>query len=99
MDHRRHRGGIGRALLAALIARCEAGAWRQMVGIIGDSANISSIALHERLGFRMVGTLRAVGFKFGRFVDTVLMQRALGAGDSTLPADAARPVGGRSNGG
>ena len=96
VDHRRHRGGIGRALLAALIARCEAGTsapWRQMIAVIGDSANVASIALHERLGFRMVGTLRAVGFKFGRWVDTVLMQRELGAADSRLPGDAARQQG------
>ena len=99
VDHRRHRGGIGRALLSALIERCEAGTsgtsasstpWRQMIAVIGDSANVPSIALHERLGFRMVGTLRAVGFKFGRWVDTVLMQRELGAGDSRLPGDPAR---------
>jgi phosphinothricin acetyltransferase len=93
VDHRRHRGGIGRALLTALIARCEAGTsapWRQMIAVIGDSANVPSIALHERLGFRMVGTLRAAGFKFGRWVDTVLMQRELGAGASRLPGDAAR---------
>jgi L-amino acid N-acyltransferase YncA len=76
--------GIGRALLTALIAKCEAGGWRQMVAIIGDSGNAGSIALHERLGFRMVGTFRAIGFKHGRWVDSVLMQRALGVGD-TVP--------------
>ena len=81
--------GIGRALLSALIERCSLGPWRQMVAIIGDSGNVASIALHERLGFRMVGTLRSVGFKHGRWVDTVLMQRALGAGDDT-PPDARR---------
>ncbi|MGE0008498.1 MAG: N-acetyltransferase family protein [Parvibaculaceae bacterium] len=69
--------GIGRALLARLIRECEKGPWRQMVAIIGDSGNAASIALHESLGFRMVGTLRDVGFKHGRRVDTVLMQRAL----------------------
>jgi L-amino acid N-acyltransferase YncA len=99
VDHRRHRAGIGRTLLSALIARCEGGGWRQMVAVIGDSANIASIALHERLGFRMVGTLRAVGFKFGRFVDTVLMQRELGAGERTLPAEAAHHEGGGDSGG
>ncbi|HLH91779.1 MAG TPA: GNAT family N-acetyltransferase [Xanthobacteraceae bacterium] len=93
VDHRRHRGGVGRALLTALIARCEAGMWRQMIAVIGDSANISSIALHERLGFRMVGTLHAAGFKFGRWVDTVLMQRELGAGQSTLPVEATQQEG------
>ncbi|WP_260293042.1 GNAT family N-acetyltransferase [Sedimenticola hydrogenitrophicus] len=76
--------GIGMALLAALIARCETGPWRQMVAVIGDSGNTGSIALHARLGFRSVGTLEAVGFKLGRWVDTVMMQRALGAGSGTL---------------
>jgi phosphinothricin acetyltransferase len=80
-----HGRGIGRALLTALIARCEAGPWRQMVAIIGDSENAASIALHERLGFRAVGTLRGVGFKLGRWVDTVLMQRELGAGAGAPP--------------
>jgi L-amino acid N-acyltransferase YncA len=69
--------GIGRALLTALIQRCESGPWRQLIAIIGDSGNTGSIALHERLGFRHVGTLTSVGFKFERWVDTVLMQRAL----------------------
>jgi L-amino acid N-acyltransferase YncA len=69
--------GIGRALLAALIARCEAGEWRQMIAVIGDSHNAASIGLHAKLGFRPIGTLRAVGFKFGRWVDSVLMQREL----------------------
>jgi phosphinothricin acetyltransferase len=77
--------GVGTALLGALIARCETGPWRQMLAIIGDSANLGSIALHRRLGFEPVGTLRSVGFKFGRWVDTPLMQRALGPGDRSLP--------------
>ena len=80
-----HRRGAGLALLGALIARCEAGPWRQMIAVIGDSANHASIGLHERLGFRPAGTLRSVGFKFGRWIDSVLMQRPLGAGDGTLP--------------
>ncbi|RWR08066.1 GNAT family N-acetyltransferase [Paenirhodobacter populi] len=79
--------GIGSALLGALIARCEAGPWRQMIAVIGDSGNRGSIALHSRLGFQPVGTLRSVGFKHGRWVDSVLMQRPLGAGDGTLPRD------------
>jgi phosphinothricin acetyltransferase len=66
-----------------LIARCEAGPWRQMLAVIGGSDNKGSVALHRRLGFEHAGTLRSVGFKFGRWVDTVLMQRALGEGDST----------------
>jgi phosphinothricin acetyltransferase len=82
--------GIGRALLSALIARCETGPWRQMIAVIGDSGNAASIALHGSLGFRPVGTLRAVGFKLGRWVDTVLMQRDLGAGSRTLPAPLGR---------
>ena len=87
VDHRRHHRGVGQALMEALIERCEAGAWRQMMAVIGDSANIASIALHERLGFRMVGTFRSAGFKFGRWLDTVLMQRDLGAGDRTVPLE------------
>jgi len=78
--------GIGSALLAALIARCEAGPWRQMIAVIGDSANAGSIGLHRHMGFAMVGVLPCVGFKLGRWVDSVLMQRALGPGGSTLPA-------------
>ena len=77
--------GIGSALLGALIARCEAGPWRQMLAVIGDSGNEGSIALHRRLGFQTVGTLRSVGFKLGRWVDTVLMQRPLGEGDRSPP--------------
>ncbi len=79
--------GVGGALLAALIARCEAGPWRLMVAIIGDSGNSASIALHRRYGFEPVGTLRSVGFKLGRWVDTPIMQRALGPGDSLPPVD------------
>lgn len=82
--------GIGSALLAELVRRCEAGPWRQMVAVIGDSANAASIALHRRMGFRRVGTLRTVGFKLGRWADTVLMQRPLGAGDGTPPVDPPR---------
>jgi L-amino acid N-acyltransferase YncA len=70
--------GIGAALLGALIERCERGPWKQMVAVIGDSANLASIGVHAKLGFRPVGTLEAVGFKFGRWVDSVLMQRPLG---------------------
>lgn len=78
--------GIGSLLLGELIRRCEAGNWRQMVAIIGDSGNRGSLRLHERLGFEPVGTLRSAGFKFGQWVDTVLMQRPLGQGDRTFPA-------------
>ena len=77
--------GIGSRLLEALIAACERGPWRQMLAVIGDSANAGSVALHRRMGFEMVGTFRSVGFKLGRWVDTVLMQRALGEGKRTPP--------------
>ena len=77
--------GFGRLLLEALIAACTELGLRQMVAVVGDSDNLPSIRLHERLGFRRVGTLQAVGFKHGRWLDTVLLQRALGAGDAALP--------------
>lgn len=89
--------GIGLALLGELIRRCEAGPWRQMIAVIGDTANEASIALHRRLGFAHAGTLAAVGFKLGRWVDTVQMQRALGSGSRTAPQGAGSrgdPVGG-----
>ena len=84
-----HGRGIGRALLGALIERCEVGPWRQMIAVIGDSGNAGSIALHRRLGFRHVGTLSNVGFKLGRWLDSVMMQRALGPGGDAPPGDAA----------
>lgn len=71
------RRGCGEALLKHLIAQCQQGPWRQMIAVIGDSANAASIGLHHRFGFRQVGTLSAVGFKFEQWVDTVLMQREL----------------------
>jgi phosphinothricin acetyltransferase len=77
--------GIGTGLLSELIARCEAGPWRQMLAVIGDSANVGSISLHRACGFSVVGTLPSVGYKFGRWVDSVLMQRALAAGDGSPP--------------
>ena len=80
-----HRKGIGKAILAELIVRCERLGYRQMIAIIGDSAQDASIGLHARLGFLRAGTLRSVGFKFGRWVDTVMMQRPLGRGDGTPP--------------
>jgi len=76
------RRGVGTALLKTLIARCEEGPWRQMLAIIGNSGNAGSIALHRHCGFEPAGTLRSVGFKLGRWVDTVLMQRSLGLGDN-----------------
>jgi phosphinothricin acetyltransferase len=79
--------GIGRKLLTAVIEGATASGKRQMLAVIGDSANRASVALHLRLGFTEVGTFRAVGFKFGRWVDSVLMQRALGEGDTALPRE------------
>jgi phosphinothricin acetyltransferase len=81
------RQGVGRALLAAVIERATAQGRRQMVAIIGDSAHRASIELHRRAGFRLVGTLENVGWKFGRWLDTVIMQRALGAGPAGTPVD------------
>ncbi|HYG54778.1 MAG TPA: GNAT family N-acetyltransferase [Burkholderiales bacterium] len=78
--------GIGSALLAQLIARCEGLGYRQLIAVIGDSANTASIALHASQGFLRAGTLRSVGFKFGRWVDSVIMQRPLGPGDGKPPA-------------
>ncbi|QPF72384.1 N-acetyltransferase [Roseateles sp. DAIF2] len=77
--------GLGLALMTALIERCEAGPWRQLLAMVGDSGNTGSLALHRRLGFSTVGTLVGVGFKKGRWVDTVLMQRPLGPGALSLP--------------
>jgi len=76
--------GLGRALLGALIARCESGPWRQMIAVVADPLG-GSLALHRSVGFEMIGTLRAVGFKHGEWRDTTLMQRALGAGANTMP--------------
>jgi L-amino acid N-acyltransferase YncA len=81
-----HRRGIGRMLLDRLIADSEARGFRQMIAVIGDSANIPSIALHRAAGFRLVGTHNDVGFKFGRWLDSVLMQRALGPGAGAEPS-------------
>ena len=84
-----HRRGIGTQLLQGLIAESEARGYRQMIAVIGDSANAGSIGVHARTGFRLIGTHPNVGFKFGRWLDTVMMQLAIGEGASTLPADTA----------
>ena len=86
VDRNALRQGLGAALLDELIDSCTKKGLRQMVAVIGDSANAASIRLHERAGFRLVGTLQSVGFKHGRWLDCVIMQRALGEGDGTLPA-------------
>ena len=80
-----HRAGVGRQLLAALIDAATAQGFRQMIAVIGDSGQSASIGLHRRAGFTFAGTMHAVGFKHGRWLDSVLMQRALGAGDTALP--------------
>ena len=80
------RQGVGRALLEAVIERATARGMRQMVAIIGDSAHVASMRLHAQAGFRLVGTLEQVGWKFGRWLDTVIMQRPLGDGAATPPA-------------
>jgi len=79
--------GIGQALLSAVIEHCVQGGWRQMVAVIGNSENLGSLRLHEKLGFRRVGVFESVGFKHGRWVDSVLMQRELGDGSRNLPDD------------
>ena len=76
---------IGMRLMQDLIAACEARGYRQMIAVIGDSANAASVALHARTGFAMIGTHPNVGFKFGRWLDTVMMQRALGDGGASIP--------------
>ncbi len=80
------RGGVARLLLAELITRCETRGARQMLAVIGDSENHGSIALHRALGFRHMGTMVAAGWKFGRWLDVVLMQRPLGIGSDAPPA-------------
>jgi L-amino acid N-acyltransferase YncA len=80
-----HRRGIGLVLLKRLIAESERRGYRQMIAVIGDSAQIPSIALHAAVGFEVIGALRAVGFKHGKWLDTPLMQIALGKGDTAEP--------------
>jgi L-amino acid N-acyltransferase YncA len=80
-----HHKGIGRLLLTHLIAESEQRGFRQMLGVIGDSANTASVAVHAAVGFRLIGTFQSIGFKHGRWLDTVLMQRALGSADTTPP--------------
>ena len=84
VEHTHVGRGIGRLLLDAVIRQSEELGYRQMLAVIGDSANIASIRLHEQCGFTLTGTFRAVGHKHGRWVDTILMQRALGLGDAPI---------------
>lgn len=76
--------GLGRLLLAELVGRCEAAGARQMLAVIGDAANVGSIGVHAALGFEHTGVLKAAGWKFGRWLDVILMQRSLGVG-AALP--------------
>ncbi len=78
-----HRQGIGRLLLARLISEAETLGFRQILGVIGNSANTASVAVHAAMGFRLIGTFQSVGFKHGKWLDTVLMQRPLGKGDTS----------------
>ncbi len=84
--------GVGKALLATVIARCEALGLRQMIAVIGDSANAASIGLHRGAGFADAGALPGAGFKFGRWVDVVLMIRPLGAGQTAAPGGPGLPL-------
>src|SRR6201996_2828194 len=87
LDPASHRHGIGLKLMQRLIDACEARGYRQMIAVIGDSANAGSIGLHTRCGFDMIGTHPNVGLKFGRWLDTVMMQLALGEGSATVPGE------------
>jgi phosphinothricin acetyltransferase len=78
--------GVGKALVARLIAHATERGFRQMVAVIGDAENVGSIGVHASLGFTQAGVLRAGGLKFGRWMDVVMMQRPLGAGDADVPA-------------
>jgi phosphinothricin acetyltransferase len=80
-----HRRGIGLQLMQRLIAECTSRGFRQMIAVIGDSANAGSIGVHRRCGFQMIGTHPDVGLKFGRWLDTVMMQLPLGAGARSVP--------------
>ena len=81
--------GLGRVLLAELLARCEAAGARQMLAVIGDSANLGSIGVHRTLGFEHIGVMKAAGWKFDQWRDVVVMQKALGLGQTTDPTDPA----------
>jgi L-amino acid N-acyltransferase YncA len=86
--HPDHTGqGLGAILLPALVEACVKRGARQMIAVIGGNDNAASIRLHEKFGFRHTGVFQSVGFKFGRWLDTVLMQRALGNGDGSLPEE------------
>ena len=94
----RRGGSIGKCLLGELAGRAEAQGFRQMIAVIGDSGNAASISLHQSCGFTRMGVLPAIGYKHGRWVDAVLMQRALGVADAQPPADLVPSPSGRGLG-
>ncbi|RIG28516.1 N-acetyltransferase family protein, partial [Shigella sonnei] len=81
------RRGTGKALLRYVISWAKTHGYRQMIAIVGDSNNQGSLKVHQQVGFTEIGTLKNIGFKHGRWLDTVLLQRNLGEGNSTLPSD------------
>jgi L-amino acid N-acyltransferase YncA len=87
LDEAARGRGVGRALLAELLVRCEALGARQMLAVIGDAANAGSVGVHRSLGFEHGGVLKAAGWKFDRWLDVVIMQKALGPGAATAPAE------------
>jgi phosphinothricin acetyltransferase len=87
LDEAARGHGVGRLLLAELMAQCEAQGARQMLAVIGDSANAGSVGVHRACGFEDTGVFKAAGWKFGRWLDVVLMQKALGTGSATPPQD------------
>ncbi|WAT02458.1 GNAT family N-acetyltransferase [Rouxiella chamberiensis] len=82
--------GVGKRLMTEAIARAERGGWRQMMAVVGNSENIASLRLHQSLGFTVIGQLTGVGYKHGRWLNTIMMQRTLGEGDTTPPIDCTR---------
>ena len=84
-----HRKGLGRALLAELLARCEAVGIRKVMAIVGDSDNAGSVGVHRSVGFKTVGTINACGWKFGAWRDIVIMQKTLGLGETQAPQEVA----------
>jgi len=91
VDPNVHRRGVGKALLVKLIEACTALGYRQMIAVIGDSNQTASIAVHKACGFEPAGNLKNIGLKFGRWLDTPLMQLSLGPGATTLPTESAEP--------
>ncbi|QHE87297.1 GNAT family N-acetyltransferase [Hydrogenophaga sp. BPS33] len=87
LDPNAHRKGLGRALLTELLAVLERAGTRKVMAVIGDSANAGSIGVHKALGFEPVGVVQSCGWKFDRWLDIVLMQKTLGAGDTTPPVE------------